>query len=69
MIKYAKIYQNSIKNIENNSLRKKFLGQKLKILAHICGWIVLKIIFWPIFKTYWFLGDNSLFMANLIEES
>jgi hypothetical protein len=44
MSKYAKIYQNSIKNIEKNSFREK------KFLAHSGGWIVLKIIFWPIFS-------------------
>jgi hypothetical protein len=37
--------QNSIKNI-----KKKLFGQKFKFLAHSGGWIVLKIIFWPIFS-------------------
>jgi hypothetical protein len=42
--------KNSIKNIEKNSFREKNFGQKLKFLAHSGGWIVPKIIFWPIFS-------------------
>jgi hypothetical protein len=35
---------------KNLFFRKNLFGQKLKFLAHSGGWIVLKIICWPIFS-------------------